>query len=333
MTRTDATTRHHALAGGRTLPGGAVDRFRSRNGHSVNAYQLLTPEHIAKREFVLSDSYGNHLGKVRREGGKWSVYGVDGTFMYHPSNLQLQGYGAYLGLPGQKRKSHILVGLLGGIGQRAFIPTDAVRNADELLGANPKHGGDDSWSDFDAGMGAKLVGRQPIRRIALGDPSAGDMTHPVGGRYFRSDGKVGSYYGLYAQRDVGHGVPATRAVAINTTAVRGGGVLNAVVPATNSFDVYDETSAPDHNAVDPSNAPRWAYGQVVHDGSRRTSGVSSTSTRRCRRPGERGGGTAQRSRRRARPVSRRAAPPPRIPRSARARPRRRRRGGAPRGRC
>lgn len=104
------------------------------------------------------------------------------------------------------------------------------------------------------------------RRIPLGDPAVtADAQYPVHGSYYRSDGRMGSSYGLYAQRDIGGGASQTRAISVNTPGVRGGGVFNAIVSAGDAFDVYDETPAPDRNAVDATNAPRWAYGEVVHE--------------------------------------------------------------------
>lgn len=106
--------------------------------------------------------------------------------------------------------------------------------------------------DYDTGCGGSSL--EILRAGPLGDPGFDTRE-----RFLGTDGLERTYATYDAKRPYGGAVY----LSANTTGVRGGGIVRAVVRSSDVFEVLDELGYGDPNAVGGRPVARWLYGRIA----------------------------------------------------------------------
>lgn len=226
-----------------------------------------------KRRIV--DSFANTLAYVERaDVNTWNLYktSIAGeTPFATTSRAEAQGFGCMLAPASSDQ--WIMTAFPGQGNVRAFVLKSSYSDITSMT--HKDNGQPRNLNDYNAGCGSPKNGGTTLFGTTLDpNPAAADMASPVDPAvgYLSSESPLspplvrGGNYGLYNVRQYYEGAPRVRPIAAASTAIRGGGVLRAIVPASGSVNVQDQFLYSDPNACSSTKPARWAYGQYVYNG-------------------------------------------------------------------
>lgn len=240
-------------------------RRRGKKLHMRRDFSELTknPSEGGKRRWPLFDSMGRKLCYIEQHSNGWQMRDPRSNKLLYSDRsldsdqLEIQGEAsmesahAERGMALIKFRANDRSTLAPGqsvvpFGLAAFIPRQALPATNERRQAIRADVG-----RYRTGAGSSRL--TPLRTITLASPG------------FSSDEKFVGTDGIersYATYDAKNPYRGAQYIMVNTTGVKGGGVVRAVARAGDQFEVLDEMPRPDRNALGAFGA-RWIYGRLA----------------------------------------------------------------------